>query len=97
MYISYVTETLPESLSVSAAREKFALVIDRVYNEHLPVYITRHGRRVAAIIDADELDRLIELAEDMEDIRAAEEAEAEMRETGQEPIPWETVKAELGL
>jgi prevent-host-death family protein len=86
-----------ETLSISAAREQLALVIDRVRSEHLPVYLTRHGHRVAAIIDADELERLLELAEDMEDIRAAEEAEAEMRETGAAPIPWETVKAELGL
>jgi hypothetical protein len=36
-------------------------------------------------------------AEDAADIRASEEARAEMRETGAEPIPWEQVKAELGL
>lgn len=89
----YMTETL----SISAAREKLALVVDQVRNEHIAVYISRHGHRVAAIIDADELDRLMELAEDMEDIRAAEEARAEMERTGEAPIPWETVKAELGL
>jgi hypothetical protein len=37
------------------------------------------------------------LAEDAADIQAAEEARAEMRETGAAPIPWERVKAELGL
>jgi hypothetical protein len=37
------------------------------------------------------------LAEDAADIQAAEEARAEMRETGATPIPWEQVKAELGL
>ena len=49
------------------------------------------------MIGADELERLIELAEDMADIRAAEEAREEMRRTRAEPIPWDEVKADLGL
>jgi hypothetical protein len=36
-------------------------------------------------------------AEDEADIRAAAAARAEMRETGPDPIPWEEVKAGLGL
>ncbi|TQM43142.1 hypothetical protein [Pseudonocardia cypriaca] len=35
------------------------------------------------------------LAEDAADIQAAEEARAEMRETGATPIPWEQIKADL--
>lgn len=65
--------------------------------EHQPVYLSRHGRRIAALIDADDLDRLMELAEDMADIRAAEQARAELRDTQREPIPWDEVKADLGL
>ena len=65
--------------------------------EHEPVYLSRRGRRVAAVIGADDLDRLIELAEEMADIRAAEEAREEMRRTKEEPIPWSEVKADLGL
>lgn len=83
--------------SVSDARRQLAAVIDQVRAEHQPVYLARRGRRVAAVIDADDLDRLIELAEDMADIRAAHEARAQMRETGEAPIPWEQVKADLGL
>jgi prevent-host-death family protein len=86
-----------DALSISEAREQLAAVIDRARTEHRPVFLSRRGRRVAAVIDADDLDRLLELAEDMADIRAAEEARAEMRETGAEPIPWEEVKADLGL
>jgi hypothetical protein len=53
---------------------------------------------VAAVIDADDLDNvLVELAEDMADIRAAATARAEMQATGEAPIPWEQVKADLGL
>jgi prevent-host-death family protein len=84
-------------LSVSQARQQLAAVIDRARATHEPVYLERHGRRVAAVIDADDLDRLIELAEDMEDIRAAAAARREMVETADAPIPWEQVKAELGL
>ena len=72
-------------------------IIDQARTEHEPVYLTRRGRRVAAVIDADDLDRLMSLAEDMADIRYGEAARQEMASTGQEPIPWEQVKADLGL
>ncbi len=84
-------------LSVSEARRQLAAIIDRVGVEHAPVYLARRGRRVAAVIDADDLDRILALAEDMADIRAAEEAREEMRATAEAPIPWEQVKADLGL
>lgn len=84
-------------IPVSQARRQLAAVIDRVRETHEPVYLERHGRRVAAVIDADDLDRLIELAEDMNDIRAAETARREMRETAETPIPWEQVTADLGM
>lgn len=35
--------------------------------------------------------------EDAEDIRTATEARAEMAETSARPVPWDDVKAELGL
>jgi len=88
---------VPAVTTVSEARRELASIIDRVRLEHAPIYLARRGRRVAAVIDADDLDRLIELAEDMTDIRAAEAARAEMRATGEAPIPWEQVKADLGL
>lgn len=84
-------------VNVSEARDQLAAIIDRAQLEHEPVYLSRRGRRVAAVIDADDLDRLIDLAEDMADIRAADESREEMRLTQQEPIPWDEVKADLGL
>ena len=89
--------TKAESLNVTDARQHLAAVIDRVQTEHEPVYLSKRGRRVAAVIDADDLDRVLRLAEDMSDIRAAEEARAEMQVTREAPIPWEQVKADLGL
>ncbi|MDX6720086.1 MAG: antitoxin YefM [Solirubrobacteraceae bacterium] len=74
-----------------------ASIIDRVRAEHAPIYIARRGPRVVAVIDADDLDEILELAEDMADIRAAEASRAQMRATGEAPIPWEQVKADLGL
>lgn len=85
------------TVSISEAREQLAAVVDRARTEHRPVFLSRRGRRVAAVIDADDLDHLIDLAEDMADVRAAQEARDEIRETGEQPIPWAEVKAELGL
>ena len=84
-------------VSVSDARDQLASIINRAQNDHEPVFLSRRGRRVAAVIDADDLDRLMELAEDMADIRAAEESREEMRRTQIEATPWEQVKADLGI
>jgi prevent-host-death family protein len=86
-----------DHVSVSDARQDLASIIDRARAQHTPVYLSRRGRRVAAVVDADDLDALVELAEDMIDVRAAAAARAEMAATGAEPIPWEQVKADLGL
>jgi prevent-host-death family protein len=85
------------TVTVSEARGRLAAMIDRVRSDHKPIYLARRGRRIAALIDADDLDELLELAGDMADIRAAEAAREEMRATGEAPIPWEEVKADLGL
>ncbi len=87
----------PITISVTDARRELANVIDRARTEHEPVYLVRHGQRFAAVVDAGGYDRLLALAEDMSDILAAEDARREMRETGEQSIPWESVKADLGL
>lgn len=95
MYASYMTSI--DALPISDARSQLAAIIDQARAEHEPVFLTRRGRRIAAVIDADDLDRLLALAEDMADIRAAEQARAEIAATGQTPIPWDEVRADLGL
>ncbi len=77
------------------ARARLADVVDEARVRHDPVYRTRRGQRVAAVIDADDLDRLIEAAEDLADLEAARLARAEIADEG--TIPWEQVKADLGL
>jgi prevent-host-death family protein len=84
-------------LTVSEARARLADVVDEARVGREPVYLTRRGRRVAAVVDAAYLDWLIELAEDFVDTAAARAARDEMAETGESAVPWEQVKADLGL
>lgn len=51
---------------------------------------------LAALVPVED-HTLLEELEDRLDYEAAEEALAEMRAKGEKPIPWEQVKAELGL
>ncbi len=84
-------------MTVSEARARLADVVELARVERDPVFLTRHGSRVAAVIDVDQLNALIEDAEDLADLRAVTAARAEMESTGQGPIPWEQGKADLGL
>jgi prevent-host-death family protein len=84
-------------LTVTEARARLADVVDEARVAHDPVFLTRRGRRVAAVIDAEDLQRLLEAAEDLADILAAADARTEMAETGEPAIPWAQVKADLGL
>ena len=83
-------------ITVSDARARLADVVDAARVQHDPVYLTRRGQRVAAVIDAEDLGLLIAAAEDLAVIEAARAAREEI-DGGQPAIPWEDVKAELGL
>lgn len=83
-------------MTVSDARAKLADVVDTARISHDPVYLTRRGKRVAAVIDAEQLDRLVAAAEDLADIAEARAARDEMA-NGETAVPWEQVKADLGL
>lgn len=82
-------------MSVSVARRRFDDVVDDARAHHAPVFLTRRGRRVAAVIGAEDLERLTRAAEDLADIEAADAARVEIAEHG--TIPWADVKADLGL
>ncbi|WAH98325.1 type II toxin-antitoxin system Phd/YefM family antitoxin [Arthrobacter sp. MMS18-M83] len=84
-------------IAITEARNHLATIVDTAHREHEPVFLTRRGIRVAAVIDSAELERLREAAEELEDIRAVDLAWEEMEQTGQTPIPWEDVKRDLGL
>ena len=83
-------------MTVSDARARLADVVDAARVQHDPVYLTRRGQRVAAVVDAEDLDGLIAAAEDLADILAARAAREEM-DAGEQSVPWEQVKADLGL
>lgn len=78
-------------LPVSVARSRLDEIVDDVRARHEPVFLTRRGRRVAAAIDVENLERLTHAAEDLTDIEAADAARAEIAEHG--TIPWGEVKA----
>lgn len=84
-------------MTVTDARTRLADVVDEARVNREPVYLTRRGTRVAAVIAADDLDALLRAAEDLADIEAARAAREEIVETGNTPIPWDDVKADLGL
>ena len=77
-------------LTSSDARKHFADTVRRSQSE--PVVIERRGRREAVLLAPEEFDRLMEAAEELEDIAAFDAA---MSEEGAN-IPWDEVKAELG-
>lgn len=83
-------------MTLTAARTHLAEAVDAARMQHDPVWLTKHGKRLAAVIDAEDLDRLLEAAEDLEDLRAAQTAREE-RAAGAETVPWDEVKADLGL
>ncbi|AXK45714.1 type II toxin-antitoxin system Phd/YefM family antitoxin [Brachybacterium saurashtrense] len=78
-------------IAATKARDQLGRLIDRAHSE--PVYLTRHDRRVGAIVDADTLDRLMEAAEELEDIAAYDAAKAE----GGEGVTLDELRRELGL
>ncbi|HEX5040698.1 MAG TPA: type II toxin-antitoxin system prevent-host-death family antitoxin [Candidatus Limnocylindria bacterium] len=79
---------------VSEARESFSTTLNRVAFGGERVVLTRHGRRIAAVVPIEDL----ELLESLEDARDLEEVRAALAEpANRERIGWEELKAQLGL
>ena len=53
--------------------------------------VDENGAKVAVLLDIAEYERMLEEAEDREDIRAANEAKA----SGETPIPYEQARKEI--
>lgn len=81
-------------VSVSEARRDFAEIVNRAAYGGERVRVVRRGRAVAAIIPIEDLE-LLERIEDEFDLEAAREALADPANAL--PIPWDQVRAELGL
>lgn len=82
-------------MTISEARGKLSALVDAAHRE--PVYLTRRDQAVAAIVDPEQLRRLLEDAEELADIRAVDAAWEEAEHLGEVPVPWDEVKRELGL
>jgi prevent-host-death family protein len=79
---------------ISEARESFSTTINRVTFGGERVVLTRHGKRVAAVVPIEDLELIeaLEDARDLDDVRAAL-ADPDNRER----IAWDDLKAQLGL
>ena len=84
-------KTFEVDVPVTEARADLASLIERT-NER-PIRITSHGRIKAVIVSPSFFERAIEALEDLEDLKAFDEA-AKDKSSG---VPWEEVKKELGL
>ncbi len=83
-------------MRLSDARDHLADVVNQATYGKEPVYLTRRGRRVAVIVDSEYLDQLTAWVEDAVD-RAEVDAVRQEMAAGAAAIPWEQVKADLGL
>jgi prevent-host-death family protein len=84
-----------EDISIADLRARLGDLVTRVSYKHDRVVITKHGKPVAALISASDMEKFEEL-EDWNDIQAAEASERETKRNGG-PIPWRTIKREMKL
>jgi prevent-host-death family protein len=80
-------------VTTSEARKDFADVLKGARNGERFV-LERHNKPVAAIVSPEDL-AILQAIEDRSDVMAARAALAEVAEHG--AVPWEKVKADLGL
>lgn len=79
-------------IAVSAAREHLADVISDAQRSGAPVYLTRRGRPVAVVLDPAAYEKLVDDAEE-----ALDRAELTLAREEDDFVPWDQVKADLGL
>jgi prevent-host-death family protein len=78
------------TITASEARKNFASVVETAQTE--AVVVERRGEAQAVVISPAQYARLMDAAEEMEDVAAFDAA---MAEEGPN-IPWDQVKADLG-
>lgn len=76
------------------ARDQLADIINRVAYGKERIALTRRGKAVVAIVSIEDVE-LLEQIETRLDLEEARAALAEAKE--QSTVPWETIKADLGL
>lgn len=83
-----------DEVSLVEAHERFLEIVDRAEEAKERIYLTRSGKRIAAIVPIEDVEA-IERIEDRIDRRALRRARAEMAVKG--TVFWEELKSELGL
>jgi len=83
-------------LDASHTGPEFADALERVSLGKERFVLQSQGHDVAVLVPIEDLS-LIERAEDLLDVKAAEAAEAEAAAKGETPIPWEEARQQLGL
>jgi prevent-host-death family protein len=78
-------------IALTDARGRFATVVNRARTK--PVFLTRHGKKVVAMVDAAVFEKQLDAWEEVQDTRALDEAE----KSGEVSIPWEQAKRDLAL
>jgi len=83
-----------DNVSVVEAREKFGDLVNRAALLSERVYVTKHGKRVAALVSVEDAE-LLEALEDKYDLVAVKAARTDMAKHG--TVPFEQLVKELGL
>jgi prevent-host-death family protein len=82
------------AMEITEVRHNLAEVINQVAYGKERVVITRHGKKLVALVPVEDLELLEEL-EDQVDVEKSRAPLAEAKAQG--TVPWEQVKGELGL
>jgi prevent-host-death family protein len=82
--------------TTAEAREKFGSIVKKAALDKERVVLTRRGKELAALVPMEDV-RLLEELEDRLDLEEARAALAEAQADPEKTIPWEKLKAELGL
>jgi prevent-host-death family protein len=80
-------------IPVSEARDQLADLVNRVAYRRERISIGRRGKKIAALVSAEDLE-LLEALEDAVDLRLIAEALADPI-NAQPSIPWAVIEAEL--
>ena len=85
---------MPDTLTVSQVREKFAEVTGRVQFAGERIAMQKHGKTVAVLVPPSDL-KVLEALEDRLDLLDALDALADFRKNG--GVDMDDLKADLGL
>ncbi len=83
-------------LPVTEARDNFADLLNKVAYAGDRVLVERHGKPLAAIVSAEDLD-LLERLEDRLDLLDALQALQEAEDRAEKPVSLDSLLEELGL